>query len=161
MNIDLTPIFQAVIALLASLVTYKLIPWIRARTTNEQQAAITATVRTLVFAAEQIYGAGNGDAKLDYVVKKLEERGYNVDRDQIEAAVKENLNHIVPSCEAKSSYDVNLDDLTDNQLRALLLQCDVPMEKIGACATREELENMLDQCADMKKTEPPTQGGEA
>ena len=32
MNIDLTPIFQAIIALLAALVTYKLVPWIKART---------------------------------------------------------------------------------------------------------------------------------
>ena len=40
--IDLTPIFQAVLALLAALITYKLIPWIKARTTNEQQARIDA-----------------------------------------------------------------------------------------------------------------------
>ena len=39
MNINLTPILQALIALLASLITYKLIPWIKARTTAEQQTA--------------------------------------------------------------------------------------------------------------------------
>ena len=30
MNINLTPIIQAIIALLAALITYKLIPWIKA-----------------------------------------------------------------------------------------------------------------------------------
>lgn len=87
--IDLTPVIQAVIALLAALVTYKLVPWIKARTTAEQQALLSATVRTLVYAAEQMYGAGNGAAKLDYVVTQLEERGFEVDRDEIEAAILE------------------------------------------------------------------------
>ena len=87
--IDLTPIIQAVIALLAALVTYKLVPWIKARTTAEQQALLSATVRTLVYAAEQMYGAGNGAAKLDYVVTQLEERGFEVDRDEIEATILE------------------------------------------------------------------------
>lgn len=91
MNIDLTPIIQAIIALLAAVVTYKLIPWIKAKTTNEQQALLSATVKTLVFAAEQLYGAGNGDEKLDYVVKQLETKGFTADRAVIEAAVKENL----------------------------------------------------------------------
>ena len=45
--IDLTPIFEAILALLAALVTYKLIPWIKARTTAEQQSLLAATVKTL------------------------------------------------------------------------------------------------------------------
>lgn len=91
MNIDLTPIIQAIIALIAALVTTKLIPWIKARTSNEQQAFLLATIKTLVFAAEQLYGAGEGDAKLDYVETQLKERGYTVDRAQIEAVIKENI----------------------------------------------------------------------
>lgn len=87
--VNLTPIFEAIIALVAALVTYKLIPWIKAHTTAEQQVVISAVVKTLVFAAEQVYGAGNGSAKLDYVAKGLEERGYAVDRAVIEATIKE------------------------------------------------------------------------
>ena len=94
MNIDLTPIFQAVVALLAALVTYKLVPWIKARTTESQQALLSATVRTLVYAAEQLYGAGKGEEKLDYVITELERRGFTADRAQIEAAVAEQLNFV-------------------------------------------------------------------
>lgn len=89
MNIDLTPIIQAVIALLAAIVTYKLIPWIKAKTSNEQQQLLHAAVVTLVFAAEQIYGAGKGAEKLDYVVQQLETKGFTADRDEIEAVIKE------------------------------------------------------------------------
>lgn len=99
MNIDLTPIFQAVIALLAALVTYKLVPWIKARTTESQQALLSATVRTLVYAAEQLYGAGKGAEKFDYVVGELEKRGFTADRAQIEAAVAEQLNLVYTTIE--------------------------------------------------------------
>ncbi len=86
--IDLTPILQAVVGLLAALVTAWLIPWIRSRTTAQQQATLSAVVDVLVYAAEQLYGAGQGEAKLAYVAKKLRERGYAVDLDQVEAAVR-------------------------------------------------------------------------
>ena len=89
MNINLTPIIQAIIALLAALITYKLIPWIKARTTNEQQALLKATIKTMVFAAEQLYGAKNGSEKLDWVIYQLSQRGYSVDRSEIEAIIKE------------------------------------------------------------------------
>ena len=87
--IDLTPIFQAVLALLAALITYKLIPWIKAKTTAEQRNLLMAITSTLVFAAEQLYGAGNGEEKLDYVVAQLEDRGFTADRAAIEAIVKD------------------------------------------------------------------------
>lgn len=92
MNIDLTAIFQAILALLAAIITYKVIPWIKARTNSEQQSLLKATIRTLVFAAEQLYGAGNGAEKLDFVVKQLEKQGFTANRVEIEAAVGEYLN---------------------------------------------------------------------
>lgn len=87
--IDLTHILEAIIALIAALVTYKVIPWIKAKTTESQQAILMATVRTLVYAAEQLYGAGKGKEKFTYVRQKLQEKGFDVDVDAIEAAVKE------------------------------------------------------------------------
>ena len=87
--IDLTPIIQAIIALIAAIVAYKVIPWLKATTTESQYAQLLAVTRTLVFAAEQIYGAGNGAEKLHYVREKLHEKGYTVDDDAIEAMVRE------------------------------------------------------------------------
>lgn len=91
MNIDLTPILQAIIALIAAIITAKVIPWIKAKTTNEQQMMLFAAVKTLVFAAEQIYGAGKGEEKLEYVIHELEKQGYTADRNLVEAAVRENF----------------------------------------------------------------------
>ena len=94
MNIDLTPLFQAVIALAAAIVTGMLIPWIKARTTVSQQILIDAAVKMAVMAAEQLYGAGTGAQKLEYAQTYLAGKGYTVDRAAIEAAVKELSNKI-------------------------------------------------------------------
>lgn len=91
-NINLTPILQAMIGLLAALITYKLIPWIKSKTTAQQRANLSALIRVLVFAAEQLYGAGHGEEKLEYVCQQLREQGFEVSLPDIEAAVYENLN---------------------------------------------------------------------
>lgn len=90
--IDLTPIINAIIALIAALVTYKLLPWIKANTTVKQQTALNNAAKIAVFAAEQIYkDSGMGAEKFDYVVMKLQEQGFTADPAIIEAAVRENF----------------------------------------------------------------------
>ncbi|MEG1813796.1 MAG: phage holin, LLH family [Clostridia bacterium] len=87
--IDLTPLFQAVIAVLAALITGKLLPWIKVRTNEVQRERLAAIVHTLVYAAQQLYKNGEIQDRLDYVQEALLERGYTADRDAIEAAVRE------------------------------------------------------------------------
>jgi len=94
MNIDLTAIINCVIALLAALVTYRVIPWIKAKTTNEQQAYIRALVKAGVYAAEQIYQTdGMGRKKMEYVKEFLYQHGFDVNITEIEAAVAEYINY--------------------------------------------------------------------
>lgn len=89
--IDLTPIINALILLLAAFVTKKLVPWIKANTDEKQQAALMTATSIAVFAAEQLYGAGKGAEKLKYVVSVLEERGYTADIALIEATIKDHI----------------------------------------------------------------------
>ena len=60
---------------------------------------MSATLRTLVYAAEQLYGAGKGAEKLDYVIAELEKRGFTADRAEIEAAVAEQFNIVTITTE--------------------------------------------------------------
>ena len=94
--IDLTDIINAVLALLAAIVTAKVIPWIKAKTTTEQQNALMSITSVLVFAAEQLYGTGKGAEKLDYVITELEKRGYTADRAAIEAVIKDYAEQLQP-----------------------------------------------------------------
>ncbi len=66
-----------------------MIPWLKAKTTAQQQEYMLSTVRVLVYAAEQLYGAASGEEKLAYVQEELAERGLKVDVAAIEAAVRE------------------------------------------------------------------------
>ena len=97
MNIDLTVIIEAILGLMAALITYRLIPWIRSKTTAQQQANIEIVYEMLVYAAEQLYGANHGSEKLNYVKERLRERGLDVDVPRIEATVKRLFNyHYMP-----------------------------------------------------------------
>ena len=93
-NINLTPLFQALLMLLCALITYKLIPWIKSKTNEQQRANLRATIKILVFAAEQIYGAGKGEEKMRYVKQQLQIRGFDIDVPEIEAAVGEFINAV-------------------------------------------------------------------
>lgn len=98
--IDLTPIFQAVVVLIASIITYKLIPYIKSKTTVKQQQEINAWVQIAVAAAEQIFsGDGRGLEKKQYVLDWLNAKGLKVDvatiDAMIEAAVYELNNGII------------------------------------------------------------------
>jgi lipopolysaccharide export LptBFGC system permease protein LptF len=88
-GIDLTPLLQALIALLSAAVTLKLIPWLNAKTRAQHAALTGATIKTLVFAAEQLFKSGEGTQKIEYVKEELTRRGFAVDLSAIEAAVRE------------------------------------------------------------------------
>lgn len=91
--IDLTPIINAVIALLAMLVTTFLVPWLKANASAKQLEALENACRIAAFAAEQIYGSGHGAEKMDYAIEWLEKKGYKVDRAMIESTVCNYFGH--------------------------------------------------------------------
>ena len=88
-KIDLTGLINAAIAVLGLLITHRLVPWLKARTTSEQQQILAAGIRTAVYAAEQLYQTGVISDRLDYALKWLGSHGYSVARAQVEAAVHE------------------------------------------------------------------------
>lgn len=87
-TIDLTPLFEILISLLALVITTYLIPWIKAHTTHKQQEYIRAAAHVAVYAAEKFYGAGHGDEKLEYASKILkEDYGIELNLNKLEAVV--------------------------------------------------------------------------
>lgn len=110
MQFDFTAIFQAIIALLGALITYWLIPYIKSKASAQQQAYVSVLVRTAVQAAEQLYGAGMGSAKLDYAQQWLNERGVKYSRAEIEAAVRDLSNDIVSVLNASDEASKSVSD---------------------------------------------------
>lgn len=89
MTFDITPIVEAVAAVLCAVVTCVLVPYIKSKTTTEQQKEINAWVKIAVTAAEQIYtGSGRGEEKKAYVLEWLRERGVTVDEARLDAMIE-------------------------------------------------------------------------
>ena len=70
-----------------------LVPWLRSKLTNEQLSKAKSWVQIAVFAAEKLYGAGNGDQKLVYAEGILRKHGIRLDtatlKAMIDAQIKE------------------------------------------------------------------------
>lgn len=95
MNIDLTPIFQAVISVVSVVALLYLVPFIKRKVSAEKLSQILKWVETLVACADQIYNRHEGAEKKQYVIDRLmailEEHGLFIDvavlEDLIEAEV--------------------------------------------------------------------------
>lgn len=89
MEFNITPIVEAVAALIAALITAVVVPYIKSRTTTNQQQQINAWVRIAVTAAEQIYaGSGRGEEKKAYVIDWLRKHGVTVDESKLDALIE-------------------------------------------------------------------------
>ena len=86
---DITPIIEAVAALIGVIITCVLIPYIKSKTTTEQQKEINAWVKIAVSAAEQLFtGSGRGEEKKAYVIAWLIERGITVGEAELDALIE-------------------------------------------------------------------------
>lgn len=87
--IDFTPVLQAVVGLCAAIITTFVVPYIKSKTTKEQQTQINEWVRIAVSAAEQVYeGPGKGDEKKAYVLTWLSNHGISIDADKLDAMIE-------------------------------------------------------------------------
>jgi len=137
-TIDLTPVFQAIIALLAALVTYRLIPWIQSKTNKNQQEALITAARIAVLAAEQVFGSGRGKEKFNYALAALKAAGFNIDGSiaiaAIEKAVRDlNLFKDIPDEPDGQEEPVEVVDPLDTdgvKLDGILYSDDKPIIKV-------------------------------
>ena len=85
--IDFTPLFEALVVLLSSVITIVIVPALRERYGNEKLEKARSWVQIAVYAAEKMYGAGKGDEKLAYAEQILAEHKIKLDTATIKAMV--------------------------------------------------------------------------
>ena len=92
---DLTPIVNAVITLIAAIVTTFLIPWIKSKIDAAKLAQIVEWVGIAVRAAEQIYNeSGMGEKKKQYVLDFLADKGFTLDPNSINAMIEASVKNL-------------------------------------------------------------------
>ena len=89
MNLDFTPIFNAILTLIGAIITCVVVPYFKAKTTVAQQEKVLSYVKVAVAAAEQLMGTGHGAEKLEFVKDYLQKKKITVDMEMIEATVNE------------------------------------------------------------------------
>ena len=86
--IDLTPLINAIITVLAALLTPRVISWLKAKTTAEQRAELQYWVKVAVAAAEQQFKSDRGCDKKEFVCMFLNSRGFDVNTDELDNAIE-------------------------------------------------------------------------
>lgn len=86
---NITPVVEAIVALVAAVISCFLIPYLRSKYSAEKLAEIEKWVKIAVEAAEQLFtGTGRGEAKKAYVVEFLESKGFTLDTDSIDKMIE-------------------------------------------------------------------------
>lgn len=94
-SIDITTVANALIALVAAIITTFVVPYIKSKTTENQRKTFVEWAKIAVKAAEQIYnGPGKGAEKKAYVISYLREKGFNVNEKSVEVAIEAAVNEI-------------------------------------------------------------------
>lgn len=99
MNLDYTELLQAIIALLATLITTFLIPFIKKKLSAEKVEELRKWVGIAVKAAEQIYGSKTGQEKKEYVLSFLLSKGIKFDVDEVTALIESEVYKLTASSE--------------------------------------------------------------
>ena len=90
---DITQILVLIISVLGLVLMGAFMPYVKTKVSSEQLGTIYTIIKIAVEAAEQIYGAGMGPVKKDYVVEYLASKGLYVDVD----VVSSELNAMIES----------------------------------------------------------------
>lgn len=88
-KMNITLLLKLILLLVAAVYTYVLVPFIKAKTTDSQLESLKSFVRVGVRAAEMMYKEhGMGELKKKYVLSYLQDLGYEVNLEEIDAIIE-------------------------------------------------------------------------
>ena len=85
--IDLTDLISSAVLFVLALITRRLLPWLKGKASAQQLQLLEAAIDTAVYAAQQLFKTKTIDDRLGFALSWLKERGYDVDRTEVEARV--------------------------------------------------------------------------
>lgn len=115
-NINWDPIINAVLALVATIISVVVVPKVKKlleeKLSKEQRENLISMVRIAVKAAEQIYGSKTGEQKKNFVLSYLNSKGINFDIDDVSQMIESevyNLSNSLISFGEAVTEDVNIE----------------------------------------------------
>lgn len=86
--IDLTPIINAAIFCVASIVSGFVIKYIKSKCTEKEFQEMLKWIDIAVSAAQQMYHQLDGQSRKEYVVNFLRDKGYDIDDVAVDGAIE-------------------------------------------------------------------------
>lgn len=113
--INLTPLFEAVIKLIFALVAIKILPLLREKLDDAQEARLANIVHIAVYAAEKLYGSGHGEQKLSYAEFLIRDKfGIKIDMNTLVAMINAEIKQMelleMPETEIDTAPEVGAED---------------------------------------------------
>ena len=87
-NTNVTEIVQALITLLAALISAVVVPWIKGKVGEQNMNDFLRWVEIGVAAAEQLYRGADPRWKKDYVVTFLNSKGFTMNEEELDNAIE-------------------------------------------------------------------------
>lgn len=79
MSIDMTQVFLGILGLVTVIITSVIVPWVKSKTTTQQQNMIRTWATVAVYAAQQLFV--NSDEKKEYALQYVSDmlKKYNIE----------------------------------------------------------------------------------
>lgn len=89
MDSAVVQIGTTLIALFGAIITYIVVPYVKSKTTEQQQSNIVFWIKTAVNAAEQVFAdSGMGTQKKEYVMEFIQNMGISLTEDELDALIE-------------------------------------------------------------------------
>lgn len=97
--IDLTPVALSIIALIAGIVSVKVVPVINEKLSKEQRENLYGWAKIAVKASEQLCKTGKIDKneKKNQALSFLQKKGFNISLDEVDQAIEAAVNELFNS----------------------------------------------------------------
>ena len=107
--IDLTPVFNAAIALVAVLLTTFLVPWIKTKLSKEQTDSLLMWAEIAAAAAQQLYWDLDGETRKQHALELLAEKGFDINTAEVQNALEAAVLKLHSALEARGQLNTPQD----------------------------------------------------
>ena len=113
--IDLTPIINTGITLIALILAATLVPWIKSKLNKEQTDSLLKWAEIAAAAAQQLYWDLDGETRKQHALELLAEKGFDINSTEVQNALEAAVLKLHSALEARGQLEGNTDTDQDQE----------------------------------------------
>lgn len=113
--IDLTPIINTGITLIALILAATLVPWIKSKLNKEQTDSLLKWAEIAAAAAQQLYWDLDGETRRQHALELLAEKGFDINTAEVQNALEAAVLKLHSALKARGQLEGNTDTDQDQE----------------------------------------------